>query len=44
MNRMIIKTTVGADGVLHMKVPVGDAYREVQVTIEPVAPKAQPLT
>ena len=37
MNRMIVKSRVGADGVLKVTVPVGaeDANREVQVTIEP---------
>ena len=37
MNRMIVKSRVGKDGVLHVNVPIGvaDANREVQVTIEP---------
>lgn len=37
MNRTIIKSRVGADGVLNVNVPIGvaDANREVQVTIEP---------
>lgn len=38
MNRKIlIKSRVGADGVLHISVPIGesDAHREVQVTVEP---------
>lgn len=36
MTRMIVNSRVGADGVLHMTVPVGaaEANREVQVTIE----------
>ena len=40
MNRMIIKSRIGADGVLHVTVPVSaaDANREVQVTIDPVSP------
>jgi hypothetical protein len=40
MNRMIVKSRVGADGVLHVTVPVGeaDANREVQVTVEPLPP------
>jgi hypothetical protein len=44
MNRMIVKSRVGADGVLNVTVPVGpaDANREVQVTIEPLA--APPMT
>ena len=38
MNRMIVKSHVGADGVLKVIVPVGmaDANREVEVTIEPL--------
>jgi hypothetical protein len=38
MNRMIIKSRIGKDGVLHMNVPVSpaDADREVQIIIEPV--------
>lgn len=40
MDRMIVQSRVGADGVLRVTVPVGpqDANREVQVTIEPAAP------
>jgi len=39
MNRIMVKSRVGTDGVLHVTVPVGlvDANREVQVTVEPVA-------
>jgi hypothetical protein len=39
MNRMIVKSRVGADGVLLVEVPLGsqDANREVLVTIEPAA-------
>jgi hypothetical protein len=39
MNRMTIRSRVGADGVLRVNVPVGaaEADREMQVTIEPVA-------
>jgi hypothetical protein len=39
MNRIIIKSRIGADGMLHVTVPVGaaDANREVQVTIDPVS-------
>jgi len=38
MNRTILRSRVGPDGVLHVTVPVGkgDANREVQVTIEPL--------
>jgi hypothetical protein len=37
MNRMVVKSRVGPDGVLQVTVPVGagEANREVQVTIEP---------
>ena len=45
MNRIVLKSKVGADGVLRVSVPVGaeDANREVQVTIEP-APTRRPMT
>ena len=38
MNRMVLHSQVGSDGVLHITVPIGeeDADREVQVTIDPV--------
>jgi hypothetical protein len=41
LNRMILHSRVGADGVLHLTVPMGkdDADREVQVTIQPAEPK-----
>ena len=37
MERMTVLSRVGADGILHVSVPVGvtDANRPVQVTIEP---------
>jgi hypothetical protein len=36
MTHIVVKSKVGADGVLHLNVPVGpeEANREVQVTIE----------
>ena len=39
MNRIIIKSRVGADGVLNVQVPLSkaDSNREVQLTIEPTA-------
>jgi hypothetical protein len=42
MNRMIVKSRVGNDGVLHVNVPIGaaDANRDVQVTIELAAAPA----
>jgi hypothetical protein len=38
MNRMVVRSRIGPDGVLHVSVPVSpaEANREVQVTIEPV--------
>ena len=41
MNRIILKSRVGGDGVLHLTLPVGeaDADREVQVTVEPLPSK-----
>ena len=38
MNRMVLHSRVGADGVLHLTVPIGQeaADREVRVTIDPV--------
>jgi hypothetical protein len=38
MNRMVLHSRVGSDGVLHIDVPIGkqNADREVQVTIDPV--------
>jgi hypothetical protein len=38
MNRMVVKSTVGSEGILHLALPVGtdEANREVQVTVEPV--------
>ena len=45
MNRMIVKSRVGADGVLRVALPVGvaDADREVQVTVDPLTP-SKPMT
>jgi len=42
MDRMTVLSRVGADGVLHVSVPVGvtEANRPVQVTIEPAADKS----
>lgn len=39
MNRMIVRSRIGSDGILHMDIPVGaaDAGRQVQITIEPEA-------
>ena len=40
MNRMVVHSRVGTDGILHLTVPIGktEANREVQVTIDPVGP------
>ena len=40
MDRMVVKSTVSGDGVLHLALPVGieEANKEVQVTVEPVPP------
>ena len=39
MNRMVVHSRVGVDGILNIALPIGktDADREVQVTIDPVA-------
>ncbi len=41
MNRMVVQSRVGSDGVLHLTLPVGveEADKEVQVTVEPMPPK-----
>jgi hypothetical protein len=41
MNRIVLHSRVGADGVLHLSVPIGKAAadREVEVTIEAPEPK-----
>jgi hypothetical protein len=46
MNRMVLHSRVGSDGVLHISVPVGseDAGREVQVTIDPVRTVSPAMT
>lgn len=40
MTRMIVESQIGADGVLRLAVPVGqaDANHAVKVTIEPLPP------
>ncbi|MDY0166187.1 MAG: hypothetical protein RBS80_06560 [Thermoguttaceae bacterium] len=42
MNRIVVKSRIGSDGILQLALPVGpaDADREVQVSVEPVAPAA----
>ncbi len=40
MNRIVVKSKVGIDGVLHLSLPVGlaDAGEDVQVTVESYGP------
>jgi hypothetical protein len=44
MNRIVIKSRVGSNGILQLTLPLGpaDAEREVQITVEPVGPSAMP--
>ena len=43
MNRIVVNSRVGSNGVLQLTLSVGpaDADREVQITVEPVGPPAQ---
>jgi hypothetical protein len=43
MNRIVVKSRVGSNGILQVTLPVGpaDADREVQITVEPISPPAQ---
>jgi hypothetical protein len=45
MNRIVVKSKVGSDGILHLALPVGmgEADQEVQVTVESLGP-SEPLT
>jgi len=45
MNRIVVKSKIGGDGVLHLDLPVGlaEADREVQVTVESIGTKT-PMT
>jgi hypothetical protein len=40
MNRIVVKSRVGSNGILQLSLPVGfaDADREVQITVDPVGP------
>jgi hypothetical protein len=40
MNRIVVKSRVGSNGILQLALPVGpaEADREVQITVEPVGP------
>jgi hypothetical protein len=46
MNRMVLHSRVGADGVLQIGVPIGkqDADRDVQVTIDQVRAGSPQMT
>lgn len=39
MNRIVVQSRVGGDGILHLDVPVGagEAGQEVQITVEPAS-------
>ena len=45
MNRLVVKSRVGPDGVLRVTLPVGadNADQDVQVTVEPLTP-GKPMT
>jgi hypothetical protein len=40
MNRIVVKSRIGSNGILQLSLPVGsaDADREVQITVDPVGP------
>jgi hypothetical protein len=42
MNRIVVKSRIGSNGILQLALPVGAAAagREVQITVEPVGPAA----
>jgi hypothetical protein len=42
MNRVVVKSRVGSDGILQLTLPLGSAGagQEVQITVEPVGPLA----
>jgi len=44
MNRIVVKSRIGSNGVLQLTLPVGaaDADREVQITVEPVGSPMSP--
>jgi hypothetical protein len=43
MNRIVVKSRVGSNGILQLTMPVGsaDAGQEVLVTVEPLGPTPQ---
>ena len=46
MDRLVVQSRVGSDGVLHIDIPMGKevADREVQVTIDPLQKGLAPVT
>lgn len=46
MNRLVVQSRVGADGVLHIDIPMGkgEADQEVRVTIDPVERVSSSMT
>ena len=46
MNRVVVRSRVGPDGVLHLAIPIGkeEADREVQVIIDPAPVGPSPMT
>jgi hypothetical protein len=44
MNRTIVRSRVGADGVLHVPLTAEDANQDVVVTIEPAEPRTNGAT
>ncbi|MDR3635205.1 MAG: hypothetical protein P4L84_15480 [Isosphaeraceae bacterium] len=46
MHRLVVRSRVGSDGVLHIDIPMGKevADREVQVTIDPIPTVPCPMT
>ena len=45
MNRIVMRSKVGSDGVLHFALPFGlvDAGEDVQVTVESCPPQPTPI-
>jgi hypothetical protein len=45
MNRIVVKSKVNIDGIVHLSLPVGleEAGKEVRVTVEPLA-ATKPMT
>jgi hypothetical protein len=43
MNRMVVKSKVGSDGVLHLALPLGveEANKEVLITVDLATPKKE---